>query len=183
MRRSILVLLTAFAAGCNGERPTGVERDLDRVERATARFQNIDEAINAGYTVWSPDPAKGSCPSSPEGNMGYHLVNLSLRGSAADPANADADIELEHPEMLLYEKQPDGTLRLVGVEYLVFKAAWEREHGSNAAPPALFGESFPMSTHPFTPGGPAIDHYELHVWLCEPNPLGMFYPWNPNVSC
>lgn len=44
--------------------------------------------------------------------MGYHLVNVGLRGGAADPASGDVVIALGHPEMLLYEKRPDGTLHL-----------------------------------------------------------------------
>ena len=85
--------------------------------------------------------------------------------------------------MLLYEKDRNGALQLVGVEYLVFTAAWEREHGAGVAPPQLFGQPLLASGHPFVPGGPIIPHYELHVWLWKSNPLGMFAMWNPTVSC
>ena len=159
--------------------------DLAQVRRATAPFHDIDKAMAAGYTVWSPDPyAPGAtCASSPEGRMGYHLVNVPLRGSAANPAGGDAEVILERPEMLLYERRADGRMHLVGVEYLVFKAAWEREHGAGAAPPEILGQPLPYSNHTFAPGGPMIEHYELHVWVWEPNPNGMFHPWNPSVTC
>jgi hypothetical protein len=26
-------------------------------------------------------------------------------------------------------------------------------------------------------------HYDLHAWLFKENPLGVFAPTNPNVSC
>ena len=159
--------------------------ELARVRQATARFHDVDAAIAAGYTVWSPDPfaPNATCPSSAEGNMGYHLVNVALRGGAANPVAGDAVIDALLPEMLLYEKRPDGKMHLVGVEYLVFTAAWERVHGAGAAPPTVFGEPLPPSLHTF-PGNPnPIPHYELHVWIWSSNPLGMFHPWNPTVSC
>ena len=167
--------------------PLGPEvlAQMAEVRGLTAAFHDLDNATAAGYTVWSPDPnaANATCPSSAEGNMGYHRVKVSLRGGAANPAAGDAVIDPLQPEMLLYEKLPDGSLHLVGVEYIVFKAAWEREHGAGAAPPEVFSQPLLFSTHTF-PGNPdPIPHYELHVWLFAGNPLGLFYPWNPDVSC
>jgi hypothetical protein len=175
------------AAASRGRGDLGAEvlADLAEVRQATARFHDLDAALAAGYTVWSPDPfaPNVTCPSSAEGNMGYHLVNVSLRGGAANPAAGDANVDPLRPEMLLYEKRPDGQMRLVGVEYLVFTAAWERVNGTGAAPPEVFGQPLPPSTHTF-PGNPnPIPHYELHVWIWTSNPLGMFYPWNPTVTC
>jgi len=158
---------------------------LAQVRQLAADFHDLDAAKAAGYTVWSPDPfaPNAACPSSPEGNMGYHLVNVPLRGGAANPAAGDAVIDPMHPEMLLYEKRADGEVHLVGVEYIVFKAAWERVHGAGAAPPEVFGQPLLYSIHTF-PGNPdPIPHYELHVWIFTSNPLGMFYPWNPTVTC
>lgn len=175
------------AMASRGRRAAGpdVLAELAQVRQATARFHDVDAAIAAGYTAWSPDPfaPNATCPSSAEGNMGYHLVNVGLRGGAANPAVGDAVIDQLLPEMLLYEKRPDGKMHLVGVEYLVFTAAWERVHGAGAAPPTVFGEPLPPSLHTF-PGNPnPIPHYELHVWIWSSNPLGMFHPWNPTVSC
>jgi hypothetical protein len=31
------------------------------------------------------------------------------------------------------------------------------------------------------PGMPV--HYDLHVWLYQANPDGVFASWNPSVSC
>jgi len=57
-------------------------------------------------------------------------VNVALRGGAADPAAGDAVIDITKPEMILYEKTSAGTLSMVGVEYIAFKAAWECTCGS-----------------------------------------------------
>ena len=159
--------------------------ELAEVRRVTAPYHDLDAAMAAGYTVWSPDPfaPNATCPSSAEGQMGYHLVNVSLRGGAANPAAGDAVIDPLRPEMLLYEKRADGQVHLVGVEYIVFKAAWEREHGVGAAPPEVFGQPLLASSHTFPGNLNPIPHYELHVWIFTSNPLGMFYPWNPTVTC
>ena len=165
------------------EKTPEVQSGLAVIRRTTAKFHELDSATAAGYVAWSPDPATATCPSSSEGNMGYHRVNVGLRGSAANPAAADATIDLELPEMLLYEKMANGKLRLVGVEYLVFTAAWEAAHGVGAAPPEILGQPLLASSHTFPGGTGNIPHYELHVWVWSPNPLGMFYPWNPEISC
>ena len=208
MRRlhlTIAAAATILSAACTADVPTTIESEaapsmhtgehseklspavlaeLAQVRRATARFHDIDKAFEAGYTVWSPNPfvEGATCATSPAGKMGYHLVNTSLRGSPANPAEADAELDPMRPEMLLYEKRADGKLHLVGVEYLVFKAAWERENG--AAAPQLLGQTVPFSSHPFPPAVLGnVDHYELHVWLWKPNPNGMFSHWNPDISC
>lgn len=159
--------------------------ELEQVRASTAAFASVDAAKAAGYTVWSPDPAApaASCPTKPEGKMGYHLVNPALRGTPAKAAEADAVIDAAKPEQLLYQKKADGTMELVGVEYLVFTAAWERANGPGAAAPKVLGETVPASKHAFAPGGPEVDHYELHVWLHTDNPSGMFAAYNPSITC
>jgi hypothetical protein len=175
----------ALASLGRGSVGSDVLADLAAVRRATARFHNIESAMEAGYTVWIPDPfaPNATCPSSPEGNMGYHLVNVGLRGGAANPVAGDAVLDPLQPEMLLYEKRPSGKLHLVGVEYIVFTAAWERVNGAGAAPPVLFGQTVPHSVHTFPGNANPIPHYEIHVWLWSTNPLGMFHHWNPTVRC
>lgn len=191
MVRSILtaaILAAGTGAGCSGDPPTAPPSEIDQLRASMARYSDVAAARSGGYTVWSPDPAaaNATCPSSPTGRMGYHLVNVPLRGSAANPAAGDAVVDVKRPEMLLYEKRSDGTMRLVGVEYIVFKAAWERANGAGAAPPRVLGQALLASSHTF-PGtaDPAeqVPHYELHVWLWSDNPLGMFSPWNPAISC
>ncbi|MCA1823061.1 MAG: hypothetical protein LC640_02090 [Frankia sp.] len=195
-------LAAALIAGCGsdaadktntaGETPGATQSSadpstaqLEAVRTSTAAFADVAAAKAAGYTVWSPDPMapKPSCPSAPEGKMGYHLVNPALRGTPAKAAEADATLDPAKPEQLLYQKKADGTLELVGVEYLVFKAAWEREHGAGAAPPQVLGQPVPASKHSFKTGGPEIEHYELHVWLHAENPNGMFAAYNPSITC
>ena len=204
--KAALAVLLASGAACAADHPVATQHhakapasltsglgglgsdvlaQLAQVRQLAATYHDLDAATAAGYTVWSPNPfaPNATCPSSAEGNMGYHLVNVALRGGAANPAAGDAVIDPLHPEMLLYEKRADGDMHLVGVEYIVFKAAWERVHGAGAAAPTVFGQPLLYSSHTF-PGNPdPIPHYELHVWIFTSNSLGMFYPWNPKVTC
>jgi len=102
----------------------------------------------------------------PKGGMGIHFVNLTIQGPP-DPLK---------PNVLLYEPV-DGKLKLVGVEWLV-PLAFAKER------PTLLGHPFqgPMEGHePLIPKG--FHHYDLHAWLFKDNPLGMFSPTNPNVTC
>ncbi|HSJ65877.1 MAG TPA: hypothetical protein VK922_18490 [Gemmatimonadaceae bacterium] len=152
-----------------------MSQTLAAVRAATAQFHDVSAALAAGYR-----PAS-ACEATPAGGMGVHYVNGSLMGliPGSFPVNGtDATIDPSAPEVLLYEPRPDGSLRLVGVEYLVFAAAWDAVH---ATPPELAGEPFALmsgaTAHGFLP------HYELHVWLWRHNPSGMFAPWNPAVTC
>jgi hypothetical protein len=185
--RFSLVAVAITLAGCESSTDTpDVDDQINEVRALTQSFSSVSAAQAAGYTVWSPNPAaaNATCPSSAEGKMGYHLVNVSRRGDPANPAQGDAVIDYREPEMLLYEKRADGTLNLVGVEYIVFKAAWERVHGVGAAPPEVLGQIVPFSSHAFPPTVTTnVDHYELHVWLHSQNPNGMFSHYNPNISC
>jgi len=102
-----------------------------------------------------------------KGAMGVHFVNLTIKGPP-DPMK---------PNVLIYE--PVGKkLKLVAVEWLVPLTPDTKEA------PKLFGQTFmgPMEGHePLIPK--EFVHYDLHAWLFKDNPLGMFAPTNPKVSC
>jgi len=140
---------------------------LAEARAATARFQNVETALQAGYVQASP------C----EPGQGYHYVNWALAG---DPA-----LNVSTPEVLLYEPGTNGQLHLVGVEYVRFYETFT----APAAPPyvrdpngpSMFGVDFhgPMAGH--APGMP--DHHELHVWVWRHSPEGMFEAYNSRISC
>jgi hypothetical protein len=93
--------------------------------------------------------------------MGYHWGNVTL---------IDDKAELLKPEILVYEPQSSGRLRLVALEYIVPIAAW-----TGADPPSLLGQEFNRND--------ALGLYALHIWLWRYNPNGMFADWNPKASC
>ena len=149
---------------------------IAEVRAATAQYHDVDSAFAAGYR-----PSAAGCESSDVGAMGIHYGHPALLGlvrGSKPTTGTDAVIDPLRPEILMYEPQKDGSRRLVGIEYVVYRAAWDAVH---AAPPALLGVPFDQRFGANAHGH--ADHYELHLWLWRHNPLGMFAPWNPKVSC
>jgi hypothetical protein len=137
-----------------------VNKDLAALRRVTARFHNFKTAAAAGWaaqiTPCMTDPAGA-------GGMGFHYGN---------PALIDGTARVEEPELLLYEPQQNGRLRLVAVEYIIPYTA----HSRDAAAPELFGGQKFKQNDTFQLWG-------LHAWVWENNPSGMFADWNPRVTC
>ena len=101
--------------------------------------------------------------------MGMHYISRDLV--------SDGELDAAHPEALIYALQ-NGTIQFVGVEYLVLAEDWEATH---QGPPILMGQLFNFVGAPNRYGTPPF--YELHVWVGQDNPHGMFADWNPTVSC
>jgi hypothetical protein len=138
----------------------------DAVRQATERFQNINAAIADGYVQFQ------GCVSGPaEGAMGVHYVK---------PPLFDGQLDVDHPEALVYEPTSNGRLHLVAVEYITPADAWHGSHGVGVQP-GLLGHLFHFAPGPNRYGPGAF--YELHVWAWKNNPRGPFADWNPNVSC
>lgn len=154
-------------------------RILAEIRRGTAKYQRFDVAIADGFMLMP------GCVEHPEfGAMGYHAVKMDRIVPFVVPAE---------PPVLVYELTSNGRYRLVAAEYIVPAAPWD---AANDGPPMLGevefddhremilvenedGELVPVNAK----GGPAFPHYQLHVWVWKNNPLGMYFPFNPNVSC
>ena len=98
--------------------------------------------------------------------MGIHLL-LQDR--------LDGTLVATEPEVLLYEKRNAGSYKLIGVEYVV----------AGGQQPELFGQEF-ADTNLGRFGNPGVNVWTLHAWIWKPNPsepLGIFSPWNPRVTC
>ena len=170
MRRLLLLVALALpVTGIVAFAALGSERSETTVAtRATAAFHDVGAAKAAGYTVEVFDLSGTSCIAQPgEGAMGIHYLN---------PALVDGTIDAAEPELLVYERRNDGSLKLVALEYLVLESAWQ-----GARPPTLFGRTFDRTTDPNRYGLP--NFYALHAWLWKPNPSGLLHAWNPRVSC
>jgi hypothetical protein len=180
-----LVILAAAVAACAGDQsitPTAAaslgagapSQAIGQAEtegalvaelrRATARFHRIEVALAEGYAQGSP------CEATSAGGMGMHFSTRSLIDGVVDPA---------YPEVLMYEPQKNGDLRLVGVEFVVRASAWD---AANSSPPTYAGQTFEDRRAPGS-GGPPFPNYGLHLWVWQNNPSGLFAPWNPTVSC
>jgi hypothetical protein len=78
----------------------------------------------------------------------------------------------------VYEPKGDGPFKVVALEYLVFKDAWDATH---SCPPSLFGQEFMATPSPNRLGIPTF--YAPHAWIWKENASGLFSPWNPCVNC
>jgi len=136
-------------------------RELAALFGAVAAFAEVEVATAAGY-----EPAS-DCMVGNLGAQGIHYAN----GALFEPT-----VALETPQLLMYEPRADGSLRFIGVEYLVFQQAWHE--AGHVGRPTLFGQTFGLNEtlldEPF---------YLLHVWIGQFNPSGLFADWNPLVDC
>jgi hypothetical protein len=162
-----LVVLGSIAYAATGVTDPVVLKELAQVRQATAKYQDVSVALAEGF-IRTPN-----CVESPDGGMGIHFINPAR---LMDPAE-----NILEPEILLYI-ETSGGMKLLGVEYFYGIGAPDTPVPDPAPPaPILFGRPFdgPMEQH--EPGQPP--HYDLHVWVWQANPSGMFAMFNPNVSC
>ena len=130
----------------------------DLVRETNDRFQDVEVAIAEGY-------GSIACVSGHDGGgMGIHYVNGDYL------MNDDNTVDVSRPEALMYEPMANGSLVLVGAEFLTF-----------TGPVALGGHLFSYSVAPNRYGLDAF--YSMHVWAWKENPNGTFAHMNPNVSC
>jgi hypothetical protein len=103
------------------------------VREATARFQDVRAAENAGYRL------EFGCVSGDDfGAMGLHYVNDTLVGNGI--------IDVSRPQIVLYEAQPDGSVKLTGADYLVIASSWDAAHP--ASPRSSWDRSSTTSPRP-----------------------------------
>jgi hypothetical protein len=137
---------------------------VQAVRTATQKYTDVNAAINAGY-----HPVLG-CVSGPDhGAMGVHYLNASL---------LNGEVDATQPQALIYEPLGGGKMRLVGVEFIVDAATWQKK---NAAPPELYQQLLQLIPSPNRYGLDTF--YELHVWAWQDNPNGAFVDWNNKVNC
>jgi len=161
-----LAALGFTAVAHDGGEPTDpLGRSITEVRQATVAYKDVQRAVADGYGQFLDCTAQDGV-----GAMGVHYLNGALVN--------DAMVDPLHPEALTYEPQADGSLKLVGVEYIVFQAGWD---AANPQPPSLFGHPFHLVRSPNRYG---VDpFYELHFWVWRANSLGLFADWNPAVKC
>lgn len=148
---------SALSTGEDGLSPE-VRRQLATLRNFTAPFHRFEAAQEAGWNIQLTP-----CLETAEGAQGFHYSRGEFIG--------DGEALLLEPELLMYEPQKNGRLRLVGVEYIILFS----EVPADADPPTLLGQEFHANME--------FGLWALHVWLWRHNPNGMFADWNPKVSC
>ena len=136
---------------------------LASVRTATAAYHDVNAALADGFVPATP------CVSNPAGpgEMGVHYVDMSRLATG---------FELTRPEVLIYEPQDNGRMRLVGVEYVALDA--DQDPTTDERPTFPGGVRFHA---PHAGPGPVV--YTLHAYLWKNNPAGIFTDYNPRNSC
>ena len=172
--RIAIGMLTATLAAC-GETTTAPmatlmassaaqNQLLATIRQGTARYHRVEAALADGYEVASP------CEAIPAGGVGVHYRKAALFDLVVDPTR---------PELLVYEPENNGGLRLVAVAFVVPAAPWD---ATQSSPPVLGEQTFEDKRVPDF-SSPPFPTYELHVWVWQHNPSGIYATINPTVSC
>lgn len=122
---------------------------LQDARAATARYNNFQTAVRDGYidiNVIIPQ-------------TGFHYLQVDRLDSGFDPAR---------PEILIYNREANGRMKLVALEYAIPVAL------SPAAPEGFAGNDDVWSVYQNT-------LWTLYAWVWEHNPSGVFSPVNPEV--
>lgn len=164
--------VAVFAAlGCSAQPPSSpaprpaigpasqaVAPGLNQLRAATSRFKNLDSAVAVGYPKTVPD----CLVHEKHGAMGYHHVNRDY---------LTKDLNVEKPQILLFERLGSGEYRLNGVEFIVPYRLWPRD----SLPPTIMGQKMSHEDN--------LKIWYRHVWAWTDNPDGLFADFNPNVKC
>jgi hypothetical protein len=161
------LLFAGQAASASANASQGIQRLRD----VTDKYHSLTVATNHQYgELFDVNGISCIQDDMGMGAMGVHYVKGALVG--------DGKINADRPEALLYAPDRDGKLHLSGVEFVVLKADWDKNHKRT---PHLYGQEFN-----FTPAGNRFglpDFYSLHVWAWKFNPAGRFAMFNPTVHC
>lgn len=170
--RVVVVVICLFVSGTVAQRsatnnsqspgilPSGlgeaIDHDIEKIRDATTKFKTTEAAEAAGYKR-----VTDCVEYKPQGAMGYHFQNNAL---------LDTTLDVNHPEVLVYEKMPNGTFQLNGVEFLVPISAWKAPE-----PPRIMGQALKKADR--------LGIWYLHVWTWKASPGGLFADWNSDVKC
>jgi hypothetical protein len=173
LNRSMLpVALLALSSLTSAQQATPPAEQADKsklveiVRNATKQYLDVNNATNAGYA-----PFLGCVAGQDHGAMGVHYVNGVLLKAG--------QLDATQPTALIYEPLTDGTMRLVGVEFIVFAEPWLKN--PNLPAPVLEGQVLNFIDSPNRFNIPAF--FELHVWAWRENPQGAYVDWNNHVTC
>lgn len=164
---------------------------LEKARRATEKYRDVQRAEADGYKAIGPDVP----------GMGIHYVHVG-NSAKSDAGSRPAGFDVEHPEILLYEKNPaspEGYV-LVGVSYLFNAepdsdgqpknppfpkslASWHRHSDLCVFPDRsvkghLNAEQCEDQGGRFT----ELTQWMVHAWIWKDSPNGVFSPTNPTVQ-
>jgi hypothetical protein len=133
------------------------QQAIDAVRQKADGYKDLAAAKAAGYTKQYPE----GCIQTADGSQGFHFLNESL---------VDDKVDVNTPELLMYEPKADGSTELIGVDYAIPFDKW-----TATEPPTLLGRPLMRNEN--------LKVWALHIWTHRANPSGMFAAYNPTVNC
>jgi hypothetical protein len=117
---------------------------LKQLRHATENFKNLNHTLKSG-------------------RVNLHLCMDHMGEHFADPQTfSDGKLLPMNPEAMVYAHNPDGSLRLVAVEWV------------STTPGTVLDIPLHFS--------PDVGLWILHAWIWQDNPSGMFADTNPTVG-
>ena len=155
--------------GCVDGRGRGANGRHGHERRRRASFQaglvTPSIATSRKFVRRRPGSSRATPPKRPATSASPTASNINRRARWATTFRTttllDTTLDVEHPEVLVYEKKPDGTFKLNGVEFLVPISAW-----TSAEPPRIMGQALKKADR--------LGIWYLHVWTWKPSPSGSF---------
>lgn len=153
-----------------------LRQQLNVVRKATQPYKRMENMDKAGY-VSAPLPVLCS--------EGYHFDKITLWDSQIDP---------ERPESLFYVVNEGGNLTLGGVEYILLTDLDENQNPVDPMPDLFNDEDEPLERPPlrgtreedgwnlFRDTTTDLVFWDLHLWVHERNPEGVFSLPNPRYA-
>ena len=171
--RALLVAVGLLAATLTGPRATAATLGGRRASDATRDFKSRRRRRRRrGYGEFAEAAGLTCIEHHHDGGMGVHYVHGKRVGRRQGPLAQARGARLR-------AATSNGKLRLVAVEYIVFKSAWRETHPTGK--PRLHGQRFTLEPAGNRYGIPAF--YELHLWAWKDNPAGLYADYNPDVTC
>ena len=155
---AILVLSSCMHPSASPARSEAEPDGVSELRAAIRPYQSLDSAVAAGY----PRVVADCIVHEHHGAMGYHHVNR---------AYLTPTLRVDQPQILLYERKPDGTYHLNGVEFILPYRMYARD----STPPIWMGQVMHRED--------TLNYWYLHVWAMTNNPNGLFANFNPDVHC
>jgi hypothetical protein len=132
--------------------------ELQRARVATARYNDVDNAFADGYVdIGLVIP-----------NMGRHLLRPEVPPVEGE-VPVDGIVDLQRPELLVYQPTDDGELKLVAVEWAVPRKLFD------VPPEGFTGDADVWFDDP------VFKVWTLHAWIWKQNPDGIFNATNSRV--
>ena len=168
--KSVLILLILPLIAVGAEVSSSL---MDNVRKATDPYKDVNVAIAAGFVQGT------MCVNINARAMGIHFIHSDLIGGSV--------LDVNLPQALIYEPLSNGSLRLVGAEFIVLASVWTKQH-PGANPPALEGQLMNLVDQPIRYGRADYRHslpafYELTVLAWEHNLAATFADWSTGVAC